>query len=232
MTYEQPQYNELLNMLASPAVIVRDGTVISANGLAKDKYCKADGAPVIVQISDSEAEIDGELYGFASTLTDGTELYLSKDTVFIDRMKEFMTNINSPLREVVGTSLASLRLIEQKLSVIDHSVKREVSMFMNMLRKSQFRLIRAVENITEAMEQDKERENIKHIDFYAIDIRNLMVSLITSIKALFKENELNIEYRDDFSDDVIIAGNPIRIESMIVNLLSNAILHSSPVGSP
>jgi signal transduction histidine kinase len=232
MTYNQSQYDELLDMFVAPVVVLRGNTIVSSNHLAKDKYRTPGSTPVVVRINSSEAEIDGEKYGAAALLTDGSTLYFSKDIAFTDSIHSLLTRINSPVREVTGTSLASLQLIKERLSGVDSATRQEILMLMNMLRKSQFQLIRAADNLAEAITTSDKQELLRSTEFNAVNIRALVSALITSVKLLFDKGKVNLKYQDNLDDDVITEGNAIRIENMIVNLLSNALMYSSPVGSP
>ncbi|MDR0935875.1 MAG: HAMP domain-containing histidine kinase [Oscillospiraceae bacterium] len=208
----------LLEMFNVPAVIVRDGFISEANDPARELYFGS-GDPVVVPLIGDRAEIDGVLYRLTSRLANGSSLYLLATKAPDSSIDNLLLGMSFKLREELGVSLAALAVLRKRLDMFESDEK--TSRYVSVLTRSQMKLLRMADNLAEAFAAD-----VDALDEYAVDLDELCGNLVNTVSH-FLADKHRLIYENRLGDvNPYTAAEPRKLESMLLNLISNSVLHS------
>ncbi len=138
-----------------------------------------------------------------------------------DRLKaDFITTVTHELRTPI-TSIKALSKILSDNKDLDTDKRTE---FLNIIVSESERIARLINQV---LDLEKVQSGRTKSDFKVLDFNQLTQLAFKSLKALFKEK--NIECITAFpSTELLVEGNADRLTQVVVNLLSNAIKFCDP----
>ncbi len=96
---------------------------------------------------------------------------------------------------------------------------------LSILRRSQFQLLRLAENLRDLTQLEEGSFRLRKS---TVDLNQLCLDLVESLQTLLPD--LEIVYREPETECVTVC-DPDRIERLLLNLLSNSLLHCLPGGA-
>lgn len=179
-----------------------------------------------IKVPIKNAEDDKQ--GVLSVVTDVSErikheIELMESLHVIEKQNERLSNfahiVSHNLRNHAGGISTTLDLLE----MVDEEEQPEI---IEILRKASDRLNETIADLNEIMDhQHKDATELKHLDFqeYLDNIKEVLA-------AEFKEKHVNLF--EDIEPDLEILYNPAYLESILINLISNAIKYKHPDRDP
>ena len=156
-----------------------------------------------------------------------------KDALRMESLKNaFIANVSHELKTPVNIIYSMLQLIELEISDIEKNITGEdeklekLRKYRNVSRKNVYRLLRMINNISDATELDAGSYQLRLENYNVVDAVREMTHNVaqymknTPIEIIFESSE----------EEVIMAVDIIKLERIIFNILSNAIKFSSHQG--
>jgi signal transduction histidine kinase len=219
--------NNFLAGISSAAVAVSDEAVVAANAAARENFMAELDNPVLVPGDSGVAEIDGTPYIFCAELADGNALYIAMSSEYlalVDNSLSLLNTVQASLRESLHTTQASLKLLSSTLDEESGTLEAdEARRYITMARRSQALLARTVENLTDSLSSGDVIDT-----FPNIDLRRVCAEFTSTVNVLLDEKYPLVKFRDlTAGRDTETAGDRVSLERMLLNLLSNALVHHS-----
>ena len=135
------------------------------------------------------------------------------DTKLLEKLAESM-------RETLGASFAASELLRDRLPDDDTSLNESLA----VLRHGQYRLKLISEQLGDlgAMREGAGKANVA-----TVDVVRLCADLADSVSALVSFTGVRVRFECDRASESAVL-DPVRIERMLTELLSNAVRHSEP----
>lgn len=156
-----------------------------------------------------------------------------KDTLRMESLKNaFIANVSHELKTPVNIIYSMLQLIELEISDIEKNIDGEVEKldklrkYREISRKNVYRLLRMINNISDATEIDAGSYQLKLENYNIVEA----VREMTQIVAQYMKNRPMEMMFESSEQEVIMAVDITKLERIIFNILSNAIKFSSHEG--
>ncbi|MDR2530653.1 MAG: HAMP domain-containing histidine kinase [Oscillospiraceae bacterium] len=213
--------SELLEQFTDAAVGISNGEIVAANSIARSDFMQPGERPVMCMLSEYATEIDGTPYRFAAQLNGNTQLFVTGTSDSTNPFFQLLKSINGLLREELGVAHASLNLLEKRIFDGD-----DVNKYLNIMRRTRSKLHRLADNLTDTLDEDRALLNAS-----VIDLAELCVNLTGSVTALLDVPNVTLKYSDlTQPGESIVSGDPMKLERMLLNLISNAVLFAPESG--
>ena len=171
---------------------------------------------------------DGENHGVLSVVTDVSErikheIELMESLHVIEKQNERLSNfahiVSHNLRNHAGGISTTLDLLE----MVDEEEQPEI---FEILRKASDRLNETITDLNEIMDnQNKDATELKHLHFQEY-LNNIKEVLAPEMK------EKKVTLHEEIEENLEILYNPAYLESILINLISNAIKYRHPDREP
>jgi signal transduction histidine kinase len=143
----------------------------------------------------------------------------------LDSLKDqFITSVNHELRTPIMTMQGYIELLGERHHEVDASAR---TVMLNRARAANEALVHLVQSILDVRRIDKDVD-----DFVPQPVQ--LRPVLVSAAALTDPNQGDTPPRQlyiDVAEDIVVSGDPGRLEQVITNLLSNAVKYSAP-GTP
>ena len=153
---------------------------------------------------------------------------LLEETLEYDQLKtEFFSNISHELKTPLNVLLSAIQLSEYYLnnkSPIDISKLIKNNHYM---KQNCFRLLKLISNLLDVTKIDSGYFKVNNVN---ADIIYFIENIIDSIQPYTDEKQINV-YFDTNIEDKMASFDPYIIETIILNLLSNALKFTPPKGT-
>ncbi|MDR0859104.1 MAG: sensor histidine kinase [Oscillospiraceae bacterium] len=211
---------KMLEMFNIPAVTVKDGFVVDSNDRALELF-RGSGNPVVVPLIGDRSEIDGVMYRLTSQLSGGSTLYLLANKSPDSSLDNLLLGMSYKLREELNTTLGSLAVLHRKLD--ENSSAEQMDSYFAMLLRSQMKLLRMTANLDEAFADEDSEPKL-----YSVDLDELCGNL-TNTTSILLDGKYRLIYENKLGgESPVTAAEPRKLESMLMNLISNSALHLVP----
>lgn len=204
------------NLTGEAAAIAR------ANGywMGRSELLTRDRAVVsVMHALVSRLDADGRFNGFASILSDVSELEHTMDVLRVKNEELLLINeeldkfVYSTSHDLRAPLMAVIGLIDLTL---DHpEVTEAVRENLHLMRSSIQRSDTVIRNIL-----DYSRNNRVAISVKPTRIRDMVMGYVDSIRHLPMAR--NVRFESDIDPDAVLHTDPVRLESILSNLISNA----------
>jgi signal transduction histidine kinase len=153
---------------------------------------------------------------------------LLEETLEYDQLKtEFFSNISHELKTPLNVLLSAIQLSEYYLnnkSPIDTSKLIKNNHYM---KQNCFRLLKLISNLLDVTKIDSGYFKVNNVN---ADIIYFIENIIDSIQPYTDEKQINVSF-DTNTEDKLASFDPYIIETIILNLLSNALKFTPPKGT-
>jgi PAS domain S-box-containing protein len=158
----------------------------------------------------------GGLEGFILDCRDITQR--KKDEVELVRLQkakeQFLANISHEIRTPINGIAGMANLLGQNPS------PEERETYMNAIRHSAENLKVIINDILDLAAIDSGKLRFERIAF---NLKDVLPSLISTFAYQAKEKKLSLNYRIDGKLNKILLGDPVRLNQILINLISNAV---------
>jgi len=153
---------------------------------------------------------------------------LLKKTLEMDRLKtEFLANVSHELRTPLNIIYSTLQLFEIYIKnniIKDHDDK--IGKRIGSMKQNCFRLMRLINNLIEINKVDC---GFISMHWEKIDIVECVEKICLSIRDFMEDKKIDFSFRSDVKTKLIVC-DPDKIETVILNLISNAVKFNKPKG--
>jgi signal transduction histidine kinase len=223
---EFSDYEQILNALPEPTIMLRDGTVLYYNPAAAavlPELKTGSSCPAPLASSLPHSGIDGISVCIFSgkTYTVNTIAAASGDVVVLRPMREgagggvrWMLPFANQLREQMSGLLAAVQQLEVDLG---ESEDRQRDQWLAILNQSAYRLLR-IAGTAELMHSLATGEAYRQS---TLDLAGLCHGLEGEVAPLARQMGLNFQYESQ-TDSLLTIGDPALLRRMLLGLISNA----------
>lgn len=180
---------------------------------------RKDGSHFPLDLSVNEVRVDGQIY-FTGVLHDLTELDAARRRAEAgSRAKSaFLANMSYEIRTPLNGILGFVDLM------LDDAPKPEHREYLHIVHSSGQTLLRVLNDILDYSRIEAGRLQLEEIPF---DLRNVLESTADTFAARAHEKALEFLCSPGFPDSLWVIGDPVRIQQILSNFLSNAIKFTS-----
>lgn len=151
-----------------------------------------------------------------------------QDTLEMDRLKnEFLSNVSHEFRTPLNIILSSLQLFNLYLkdgTIIDND--QRISKRIDYMKQNCYRLLRLINNL---IDLSKAEGNYMSLQLKTIDIVPLIRKLCLSVAEYIHDRNIGFTFKTSIQEKIITC-DPGKVESILLNLISNAIKFNNPEG--
>jgi len=132
---------------------------------------------------------------------------------------DFFVNLSHELRTPLNIILGTLQLTDMFLEKNHANIKVSMSRHVNTIRKNSYSLLKVVNNL---IDTSKIESGQYRLNFENLDIVYLIEELILSIREYASQRNIGLVFDTDV-EEKIVGCDPVEVERIILNLVSNAI---------
>ncbi len=136
-----------------------------------------------------------------------------------DDKSQLNSQISSYLLNTVSNAVSASDLLARHLDQLPPVAQPAIAEYLSILRRSQFQLQRMAENLRELSELEGGTGKLRT---ETVDLAELCSALVDGIRTLLPDVSLRLEA---CAEPCITVCDPDRIERLLLNLLSNSLLH-------
>ncbi len=147
-------------------------------------------------------------------------------TIEMESLKtDFFANMSHEFKTPLNIILTTVQVIMDKMYNSDCS-EEKISQYLKGIKQNSYRLLKIVNNIMDITKIDSGNYNLELRNY---NIVSVIEDIVLSVVSYFKQNRKNIIF-DTMEEEVILACDPMKIERIMFNLLSNALKHTEENG--
>jgi PAS domain S-box-containing protein len=128
--------------------------------------------------------------------------------------EQFLANISHEIRTPINGIAGMAELLSQ------HPTAEEQKTYLNAIRSAADNLKVIINDILDLASIESGKLKFEHIGF---SVKDLLSSLIDSFSMQAKEKRIELRLDFDEQADTIVIGDPVRLNQIMINLISNAV---------
>lgn len=152
-----------------------------------------------------------------------------KKTIEMESLKtDFFANMSHEFKTPLNIILTTVQVLCNKISD-SHDLDDEemIKRYLKGIKQNSYRLLKIVNNI---MDINKIDSGSYDLELGNYNIVSVVEDIVLSVAGYFKQNKRNIVF-DTMEEEIIMACDPMKIERIILNLLSNALKYTDEDGN-
>ncbi|MDU5722397.1 MAG: PAS domain-containing sensor histidine kinase [Clostridium butyricum] len=151
-------------------------------------------------------------------------------TIEIESLKtDFFANMSHEFKTPLNIILTTVQVLYDKLIVQDNNIDnlQIIKKYLKGIKQNSYRLLKIVNNIMDITKIDS---GIYNLELGNYNIISIVEDIVISLSGYLKQNKRNIIF-DTMEEEVILACDPMKIERIMLNLLSNALKYTNENGN-
>ena len=151
-------------------------------------------------------------------------------TIEIESLKtDFFANMSHEFKTPLNIILTTVQVLYDKLIVQDNNIDNllMIKKYLKGIKQNSYRLLKIVNNIMDITKIDS---GIYNLELGNYNIISIVEDIVISLSGYLKENKRNIIF-DTMEEEVILSCDPMKIERIMLNLLSNALKYTNENGN-
>lgn len=151
-------------------------------------------------------------------------------TIEIESLKtDFFANMSHEFKTPLNIILTTVQVLYDKLIVQDNNIDnlQMIKKYLKGIKQNSYRLLKIVNNIMDITKIDS---GIYNLELGNYNIIRIVEDIVISLSGYLKQNKRNIIF-DTMEEEVILACDPMKIERIMLNLLSNALKYTNENGN-
>lgn len=151
-------------------------------------------------------------------------------TIEIESLKtDFFANMSHEFKTPLNIILTTVQVLYDKLIVQDNNIDnlQMIKKYLKGIKQNSYRLLKIVNNIMDITKIDS---GIYNLELGNYNIISIVEDIVISLSGYLKQNKRNIIF-DTMEEEVILACDPMKIERIMLNLLSNALKYTNENGN-
>lgn len=154
-------------------------------------------------------------------------------TIEIESLKtDFFANMSHEFKTPLNIILTTVQVLDEKFIIQDNSIDnmnnlRTIKKYLKGIKQNSYRLLKIVNNIMDITKIDS---GIYNLELGNYNIISIVEEIVISVSGYFKQNKRKIIF-DTMEEEVILACDPMKIERIMLNLLSNALKYTYENGN-
>lgn len=151
-------------------------------------------------------------------------------TIEIESLKtDFFANMSHEFKTPLNIILTTVQVLYDKLIVQDNNIDnlQMIKKYLKGIKQNSYRLLKIVNNIMDITKIDS---GIYNLELGNYNIISIVEDIVISLSGYLKENKRNIIF-DTMEEEVILVCDPMKIERIMLNLLSNALKYTNENGN-
>ena len=142
---------------------------------------------------------------------------------------DFFANMSHEFKTPLNIILTTVQVLYDKLIVQDNNIDnlQIIKKYLKGIKQNSYRLLKLANNMIDITKIDG--------GFYEVEMDNhniveVIENIVQSVAEYMKNNKRNITF-DTMEEEVILACDPMKIERIMLNLLSNALKYTNENGN-
>lgn len=161
-----------------------------------------------------------------TTIKENEQLFKEKMEIE-DFRNDFFVNLSHELRTPLNIIISTIQLGEVYLKdERAENISRKIGNHFNIMRKNCYRLLKTVNNLIDVAKLESKQYEL---DEKLINIVYLTEDIVASTVDYAKDKNIDIVF-DTQTEETIVKCDPVEIERVVLNILSNAINYSKEKG--
>ena len=151
-------------------------------------------------------------------------------TIEIESLKtDFFANMSHEFKTPLNIILTTVQVLYDKLILQDNNIDnlQMIKKYLKGIKQNSYRLLKIVNNIMDITKIDS---GIYNLELGNYNIISIVEDIVISLSGYLKQNKRNIIF-DTMEEEVILACDPMKIERIMLNLLSNALKYTNENGN-
>ena len=142
---------------------------------------------------------------------------------------DFFANMSHEFKTPLNIILTTVQVLYDKLIVQDNNIDnlQIIKKYLKGIKQNSYRLLKIVNNIMDITKIDS---GIYNLELGNYNIISIIENIVQSVAEYMKNNKRNITF-DTMEEEVILACDPMKIERIMLNLLSNALKYTNENGN-
>lgn len=151
-----------------------------------------------------------------------------KKTIEIESLKiEFFANMSHEFKTPLNIILTTIQVLLEKSNCEKNKLDLNIYKYLNGIKQNSYRLLKLVNNIMDITKIDS--------GSYSLELGNhnivsVVEDIVLSVAEYISENKRKIIF-DTTEEEIILSCDPMKIERIILNLLSNALKYTYEGGN-
>lgn len=138
---------------------------------------------------------------------------------------EFFANMSHEFKTPLNIILTTVQVLTEKLNK-SNNMQDDINRYLKGIKQNSYRLLKIVNNIMDVTKIDSGSYNLELSNH---NIVSIVEDIVLSVVEYVKENKKNIIF-DTTEEEIFLACDPMKIERIILNLLSNALKYTYEQG--
>ena len=149
--------------------------------------------------------------------------------VEIENLKtDFFANMSHEFKTPLNIILTTVQVLLNKVTNCNNSCNKAVlRKYLKGIKQNSYRLLKIVNNI---MDINKIESGSYELELGNYNIVSIIEDIVLSVAGYFSKNNRNIVF-DTNEEEIILACDPMKIERVMLNLLSNALKYTNESGN-
>jgi signal transduction histidine kinase len=161
--------------------------------------------------------------GIAVMLSEALVIEVARQRGELDRRREeFISIVAHDLRNPIGTIGLSTELLAARLGEIDETSRGRATELLQNIRTGAYGLERMVRDLLDASRIETNRLALETCD---IDLRSLVSGIVDRVRQATEQHVVTLVVPETLP---MVHSDPLRVEQILVNLLSNATKYADP----
>lgn len=152
-------------------------------------------------------------------------------TIELESLKtEFFANMSHEFKTPLNIILTTVQVLTDKFNNSNNTCnicKVDMNRYLKGIKQNSYRLLKIVNNIMDITKIDSGSYNLELGNY---NIVNIVEDIVLSVAEYISENKRNIIF-DTTEEEIILACDPMKIERIMLNLLSNALKYTYEKGN-
>jgi len=151
-----------------------------------------------------------------------------KKTIELESLKtDFFANMSHEFKTPLNIILTAVQVLLEKSKNEENKLDLNMNKYLNGIKQNSYRLLKLVNNIMDITKIDS--------GSYSLELGNhnivsVVEDIVLSVAEYISENKRNIIF-DTIEEEIILSCDPMKIERIMLNLLSNALKYTYEGGS-
>ena len=148
-------------------------------------------------------------------------------TIELESLKtEFFANMSHEFKTPLNIILTTVQVLAENFNNSNNTCNN-INRYLKGIKQNSYRLLKIVNNIMDITKIDSGSYNLELGNY---NIVNIVEDIVLSVAEYISENKRNIIF-DTTEEEIILACDPMKIERIMLNLLSNALKYTYEKGN-
>ncbi|MGN0144350.1 MAG: ATP-binding protein [Clostridium sp.] len=197
------------------------------------RYLCADNEYKSIKWNMQYNEEDNKFYITGKDITSTLKLEKEKieleKTIEMESLKtDFFANMSHEFKTPLNIILTTVQILSDKLTNSENKCNSDIILgYLKGIKQNSYRLLKIVNNVMDITKIDSRSYDLELGNY---NIVSIVEDIVLSVAEYLNQNKRNIVF-DTVEEEIMLACDPIKIERIMLNLLSNALKYTDEDGN-